>query len=88
MQTQLEGGGAPVGCSALDVRHCLVVARKDAISVYTRDARGPVFVFPGEFEKRFAESWPWRRMPHNLHTQLRGPAWYQIYSSKSNCSKC
>lgn len=48
IQTALEGGGAPAGCSALDARHCLVVARPDAISVYTRDARGPVFVFPGE----------------------------------------
>jgi hypothetical protein len=47
MQAALEGGGAAAGCSALDARSCLVVARRDAISVYTRDARGPVFVFPG-----------------------------------------
>ena len=47
LQAALEGGGAAAGCTALDARHCLVVARRDAISVYTRDARGPVFVFPG-----------------------------------------
>lgn len=47
LQATLDDRGAPAGCSALDARYCLVVARSDAISVYTRDARGPVFVFPG-----------------------------------------
>ena len=52
MQAALEGGGAAAGCTALDARGCLVVARRDAISVYTRDARGPVFVFPGVYFQR------------------------------------
>lgn len=50
MQVVLDERGAKEGCSALDSRHCLVVARTDAVSVYTRDARGPVFVFPGTYQ--------------------------------------
>lgn len=46
-QSTLDERGSIAGCTALDTRHCLVVARPDAVSVYTRDARGPVFVFPG-----------------------------------------
>ena len=56
----LDDRGAAAGCSALDARHCLVVGRADAISVYTRDTRGPVFVFQGGPPPRPPSPSSWR----------------------------
>lgn len=48
LQSVLDEMGAEPGCVAMNHQKELVVARPEAVYLYTVDGRGPCFVFDGE----------------------------------------
>lgn len=49
LQSVLDEMGAEAGCTTMNQEGELVVARPEAVYLYTLDGRGPCFVFDGTF---------------------------------------
>lgn len=49
--TVLDELGAVSGCACINNKNQFVVARSEAVYLYTMDGRGPCFVFDGGYAK-------------------------------------